>query len=115
MALTAQLFGLSMTEAAEKINADFHLKLDLNAPTVPPDKPTKAQVRQREKQRENYVFDRLCAVERQANERLQRLCEGTDASQWETLWNNPDFVNTLEARARAEITLENIRLESVEL
>ena len=44
VALTARLHGLTMAEAARKINADFRLGLDLDAPAKPAG-PTEAQRR----------------------------------------------------------------------
>ena len=102
VALTAQLFNLSMGDAAAKLNADFNLKLDMNAPTAPTE-PTKAQLRQQERQRENQLWAKLCDIVHESDKRLQMFDGDMDKA-----WDNPEFVKIIEARSRAELALDNL-------
>lgn len=111
VALTAQLFNVSMLDAAAKLNVDFNLRLDLKAPTIPCGL-TRAQLRQRERQRDNQIWGKLCEVEREANERLRTLCDGCD--DYNRLWDDPRFVSALEARSRAAISLDNYQAKGGE-
>lgn len=102
VALTAQLYGLTMPEAARKINADFLLKLDMDAPTRPTG-PTEAQRQQRQRERDRRRWGELCEIVLEADVRLRTLDGDMDKA-----WDNPRFVEALEARSRADLTLDNM-------
>ena len=100
--LTAQLFNLSLIDAAWKLNVDFNLGLNMDASTIQAG-PSQAELRRQEHVHENQLWGTLCEVVREADKRLLQLDSAGDAA-----WDNPAFVNALEARSRAEIALENI-------
>ena len=106
VALTAQLFNLSMWDAAAKLNEDFKLGLNLSETKIPTG-PSRAELRRQERERENREWGTLCEIERQADKRLQSLCR--NCNDWNKLWDNPRFTKALEARSRAAIALETIR------
>lgn len=110
VALVAQIFSLSMLDAAAKLNTDFNLKLDLKAPEIPTG-PTKAQLRQQEKQNQNQQWGKLCEIEREADKRLWMLCDSCE--DYDRLWDDPRFTKALEARSRASLALDNIQSEEV--
>ena len=111
VALTAQLFNVSMLDAAARLNKDFNLKLNLNTPTIPTGQ-TKAQLQQQEQQRINRNYGMLCEIERQADARLREMSE--NEKDWNSLWDNPRFVSALEARSRAAISLDNYQAKGGE-
>lgn len=97
VALTAQLFGLSMADAARKVVSDFRLDIPADAPR--PVGPTAAELRRSELQREEERWTFLCDVVREADERLRRV----------TPENIPDdFDAIVAARARADLELEQM-------
>ena len=108
VALTAQLHGLSMLNAAQKINTDFRLGLNLDAPTQPTG-PTEAQRRQVQRELDLRRWGVLCEVVREADARLRMLDGEGDKA-----WKNPRFVTALEARSRAELALDNMWAEVTE-
>lgn len=102
VSLTAQIFGLSMIDAARKINTDFALGLNADAP--PEDRPrvNRAEERRRALEVERRRWGFLCDVVREADERLQTMGKG---------WDDPMFSTVLAARARADLELELMWLE----
>lgn len=108
VALTAQLHGLSMLEAAQKINADFRLGLNLEA-TTRPTGPTEAQRRQVQRELDRRRWGVLCEVVREADARLQTL-DGDS----EKAWDDARFVKALEARSRADLALDNLWAEVID-
>lgn len=111
IALTAQLFGLSMKEAAQKLNDDFRLGLDAGKPLSTAAR--KQIARRREKQqnekskaRREWAF--LCKVRDQANNELDLIVSRVKPEQRESLWDNPQFVKALSYRSRAETDLDRI-------
>lgn len=111
VALTAQLFSISMSEAAAKLNIDFNLKLDMKAPTIPI-KPSKTHLQRQERRRFNCTYGALCEIEKQADARLRKMCEAS--KDWDSLWDDPRFVSALEARSRAGISIEILLLKGGE-
>lgn len=108
VALTAQLHGLSMWKAAQKINADFRLGLNLDAPTRPTG-PPEMQRRQVQRELDQRRWGVLCEVVREADARLRTL-----DGEGEKAWNNPRFIAALEARSRANLALDNLWTEVTE-
>lgn len=97
-ALTAQIFGLTMGEAAEKLREDFKLKPGAAPRTT--DKPTKAR-RIEERAEADREWAMLCNVVREADERLATFSK-------ETAWDDPQFVRILRARCVADERLNQI-------
>lgn len=93
VALTAQIFGLSMLDAAKRINADFSLGLNMDA--LPDEKPrvNRAEEQQKAKSELQRRWNFLCDVVREADEQLEQMKGG---------WENPMFSTILAARARAD-------------
>lgn len=103
VSLVAQLHGLTMVEAARRINVDFRLGLDADTP-VKPTGPTEAERRQTQREQDRRRWGTLCEIVRQADARLLAFHDGS-------AWDNPTFLQTLEARSRAEMTLDNLWAE----
>lgn len=110
VALTAQIFGLSMLDAAAKLNADFQLNIGIDAQAKATG-PSRAEIRKRERKRENHLWGTLCEIEREADKRLRTLCDGCE--DYDKLWDDPRFTKALEARSRAGTALENIWAKEV--
>lgn len=93
VALTAQVFGLSMIEAARKINADF--RLDLTDDNMPDDQPrvNRAEEQRKAKAEFQQRWNFLCDVVHEADEQLEHMKGG---------WESPMFITVLAARARAD-------------
>lgn len=100
VALTAQLYNMTMLEAAQKVNSDFQLGLDADTPTMQTG-ISEAQRRQREREAEWRLESTLCAIVREADARLSAY---RDANAWEDL----RFLAVLKARCRASLALDNI-------
>jgi len=97
VALTAQIFGLSMSDAAAKVCADFGLNLaDRAAPRVG---PTKQQLRAEKLARERKRWGFLCEVVREADALLAAVSPDAIPA---------DFDRVLEARNRADLELEQL-------
>lgn len=111
IALTAQLFSLNMMDAAKKLNADFRLGLDVDAPTTADD-ISEVQRRRQEDQARRAEFNRqwsyLCDIIHEADQRLSRF------SAEDSTWDNPEFLNTLKARTLADQRLEILKLDGVD-
>ncbi|MBQ9040945.1 MAG: hypothetical protein IJ119_15885 [Clostridia bacterium] len=111
IALTAQLFKLTMLDAAKKLNADYRLGLDVDAPTTA-DNFSEVQRRRQEDQARRAEFNRqwayLCDVVHEADQRLSRF-PAEDST-----WDNPEFLNTLKARTLADQRLETLKLDGVD-
>jgi len=94
VALTAQIFGLSMGEAARKVCDDFHLDGNTLNAQKPQEKPPK-----RPDGRAAWGF--LCDVVHEADTRLEDFSR-------ESAWENPDFRKILEARTDADTELNQL-------
>ena len=102
VALAAQLFDLSMIDAARKINTDFGLGLDLNGGDLRADLSESLRKRQeleRQRQQDRETWGKLCDVVHEANAVLPAY----DA---EGAWDDLDFRRVLEARSRADLALD---------
>ena len=102
-ALTAQIFGLTMVDAAKKLNADFGLHLNMDAPTDHAEISAIQKQRKAEQERHaeyNRQWSFMCDVVHQADDRLSHFPDD-DAT-----WDNPKFLNALKAKAVAEERLE---------
>lgn len=99
VALTARLHGETMLEAARRINADFRLGLDADAP-VKPSGPSEAERRRAQREADRRRWGTLCEIVRQADGRLAAFVDGS-------AWDDPGFVGALRARSRAELALDN--------
>lgn len=105
-ALTAQLFGLSMLDAAKKLNRDFHLHIDIDAPENPTaisEAIKRLQEAQYRRDEYNRRWSFLCDVIHEADERLSRFPAENST------WDNPDFLNMLKARTIADQSLEILK------
>ena len=105
-ALTAQVFGLSMREAARKLNADFGLSLDTEAPVPQAERNRIAQERaarlqEQDKQRQEWAF--LCRVRREADRAVEKA-----AARGDLAWDDPAFVRALAVRSRADNEMDRI-------
>ncbi len=105
--LTAQIFGLSMIGAVKKINEDFNLGLDLGRPVSRAERQKRereraARRREEERRRREWAF--LCAVRREADEKV-RAAE-RPARDRDRLWDDPAFQAALSRRARADNELD---------
>lgn len=102
--LTAQLFGITTAEAAQKIAEDFRLnagETDRKALVI---QKSRAALRREleEWARKRWVF--LCDVEDEA----QRVLASFPAS--EESWENPRFLRALQSLGRVQIELEMLWL-----
>ena len=101
--LTAQLYGLTPLEAANKLNDDFRIGADSNA-AVRPVGPSKVEVRQMKRREFNAVWGMLCAQEQTAYKFLAR-CTPEDA-------DSPVFKAFLAEFAIAQDMLNNLQGET---
>ena len=98
VSLTAQIFSLSMLDAARRLNVDFALNLDMNAP--PEEQQhlvNRAEEQRKAREAEQQRWNFLCDVVHEADERLIKMKDG---------WDNPMFSTVLAARARADCELD---------
>ena len=115
VSLTAQIFGLSMIDAARKINSDFGLELDGEKPLSPTERNqieqrrTKRE-RARKKDRREWSF--LCDVLHEADRQINEIVDAADRRDWGKVWDNPKFVRALQYRSRAENDLDRIWAET---
>ena len=108
-ALTARIFGLSMLEAAKKLNADFGLGLDTGKPLPQAERnritqEREARRKEQESQRAAWAF--LCTVRREADKRMETIEKST--TDRDKAWDNPAFVRALTARSCADNELDRI-------
>lgn len=102
--LTAQLFGITPAEAAQKIAEDFRLNTGaMDEKAIVVRKNRTAQRRELEEwARKRWAF--LCDVEDEA----QRVLASFPAS--EESWENPRFLRALQSLGRVQIELETLWL-----
>ncbi len=108
-ALTARIFGLSMLEAAKKLNADFALGLDTGKPLPQAERnritqEREARRKEQESQRAAWAF--LCTGRREADKRMETIEKST--TDRDKAWDNPAFVRALTARSRADNELDRM-------
>lgn len=105
--LTAQLFGISPTEAARRLAEDFRI---LPGPDgwKPPQGPSKAQIRHDAEEWARQRWSHLCEVESEAREALKRF------PATEETWNKPGFLRVLKALGAAQIELERLWAADIE-
>lgn len=108
VALTAQMMGLSMLDAAKCLAHDFKIAGIDGHPN-----PALIEQRKKERQRErerreaakceyNRRWGQLCDIVREADQELRRFSDP------ETAWKNPRFVAVLTARTRASEQLDQM-------
>ena len=108
VALTGQVFGLSMGEAARKINEDFALGLDAGKP---PDQAERRRIearrlaRREEQESRQREWRLLCRARQAADERIDRI--ERRAATWDQVWDDPDFRRLLAARSAADIEMDD--------
>ena len=92
--LVAQLYGLSLVDAAKKIQSDFGLGVEVDYESL---KRLKAQQRAREiaKEAARRRYIKLCEYERNSREALEAFDK-------ETAWDSPKFRALLRSFARAQ-------------
>ena len=103
VSLTAKVFNLSMWDAAAKLNADFGLHINMDAPTDHVEVSTVQKQREAEQARHAELIHQwgfMCDVIHQADDLLSRFPAD------DTTWNNPKFLNALKAKAVAEERIE---------
>lgn len=102
--LTAQLFGLSPAEAAQKLTADFRLSADATDETAILIRKNRAAQRREleEWARKRWTF--LCDVEDEAERVLESFPPSDDS------WENPRFLRALQSLGRVQIELEKLWL-----
>lgn len=111
VALTAQIFGLSMIEAAKKLNTDFHLGLDAGKPVSV---IVRKQIEQRRQEREKAIeakrreWSFLCDVKHEAERQIDAVVGKLKSGEWDKAWNDPQFVRALQYRSRVENDLEEL-------
>lgn len=113
VALTAQIFGLSMIEAAKKLNTDFSLGLDTVKPVSQIFRnqvERQRAIREKERDRDRREWELLCRVRHEANRQIEEAEKTVDRDQ---LWENQKFVRALTYRSRAEIDLDRVWEEKV--
>ena len=106
-ALTARIFGLSMLEAAKKLNADFGLGLDTGKPLPQAERNRIVQEREArrlELNRQRREWALLCAVRREADSQLETAEAGAPGR--DRAWDDPAFQAALSRRARADNELD---------
>ena len=92
--LTAQIFGISLLEAAEKLQKDFGVGVPVDRADYG-ELRAKREAADREKAAAQKRYGDLCDIERQCGEALQ----GFDPV---TAWDNPAFVRMLKLYAEAQ-------------
>ena len=105
IALCAQLFNLTPLQAARKLNADFHLGIDADAPYVPPP-VSKRELRDQTRRRGYRLYSRLCDIERDTQRFLDTVQPGDE--------DNPLFEMMLRANAYAQEDLGRMQPASDE-
>ena len=111
VALTAQIFGLPMIDAARKINSDFGLGLDDGKPLSILAKKQIARRREgrdKAKEKERREWDLLCRVKREADRQIDEIVNAADRRDLDKVWENPAFTKALSYKARAENDLDRI-------
>ena len=102
-ALTAQIFGLSMLDAAKRINADFDLRLDVGKPLTGSE-ISELERRKAEKARalaeERQEYDLFCRMEHAAGAVIDDLVSKA-GDQLDKVWDNPKFIEAMKYKARA--------------
>lgn len=96
--LTAAIFGISLVDAAKKLQADFGIGREIDTASIA---RLRAQQRERERQKaaDNRRYNRLCEIERNSREALK-------AFDMETAWDNPKFRALLKAHCMAQEELD---------
>ena len=97
-ALVAQLFGLQMKDAAEKINADFNLGID-GTTRIRRTGPSVQQLRKEREAKERKRWGELCETGRECEKKLRQY-------PMETAWDTPEFVMLLKVQQRANERLD---------
>ena len=111
VALTAQIFGLSMIEAAKKVNADFHLGLDAEKPVSV---IVRNQIEQRRQEREKAVeakrreWSFLCDVKHEAERQADAVVSKLKPNEFDKAWDDPKFCRALKYLSRVENDLEEL-------
>lgn len=111
VALTAQIFGLSMIEAAKKLNTDFHLGLDAGKPVSV---IVRNQIEQRRQEREKAVeakrreWSFLCDVKHEAERQIDAVVSKLKPEELDKAWDDPQFVRALKYHVRAESDLDRL-------
>ena len=103
--LTAQLYGITALEAAQKLNEDFNIGAD-NKPSRRPEGPMKAELREQTRRLLNTVWSILCDRE--------RFCRIYLASFGAGDIDKPEFQSALEELAQTQDLLELLNLEGTE-
>ena len=104
VSLTAQIFGLSMIDAARKINSDFGLGLDCDKPVPPYERnqiEQRRMKRERAKKRKRREWSFLCDVLHEADRQINEIVNAADHHDLDKVWDNPNFVRALQYRSRA--------------
>lgn len=109
IALTAQIFGLSMVDAARKLNADFNLGVNTHGRIS---SAVRNQIEQRRIGKEKKLaaerqeWDFLCKVRQEAENRLETIVNAADPEHWDRCWDDPEFVKALSYRVRADMAFD---------
>lgn len=92
--LTAQILGVTLKEAAIKLQRDFGINCEVDRVDIA---RLRAQQRAKEmaKEAENRRYDKLCRWERNNREALTAFDK-------DTAWDNPKFVQLLRVFAKAQ-------------
>ena len=97
--ITAQIFGITLQEAAQRLQADFGIGgTEINREHI---MQLRAKQRAREQQKRADIrrYSKLCEIERNAGEALTKFDR-------ETAWDDPKFNALLKAFAKAQDTLD---------
>ena len=95
--LTAQIFGVSMLDAAKQLQKDFGVGTEIDRAGVAKAKALQ-RAREAAKAAENRRYDQLCKWERNSREALMAFDK-------DTAWDNPKFVQLLRVFAKAQDAL----------
>ena len=104
---TAQLYGITPTEAAQRLAKDFHILPTLDREIVPKG-PSRAQIRRDAEEWARQRWSYLCEVEREAREVLHKFSASDET------WRNPVFTRALKALGAVQIELERLWVADIE-
>jgi len=96
VSLTCQIFSLKPIEAAKKLNTDFFLRLDLDAPYKYTG-PSKIELEREQKRREQERWAMLCDIVRECDKVLNKYSSESDS---------PEFIEALKNRSLANQELD---------
>ena len=92
--LTAQILGVSLVEAAQRLQRDFGIGVPVDNANLR-ELRAKQQAKEKAKAENDRRYGELCDIERQCGEALRTYDQ-------ETAWDDPEFVRTLRLFSEAQ-------------